>query len=326
MIGTALLFGGLAAALVGGYRQLALRRGWLDTPNARSSHRNSVPRGAGIAIVALIAVAAAILPTPAGLLWTLLPGLGIAAIGWWDDLRGLSARLRFAAYGGCAALALLALGLPPGWMGALWLAAGTLGLLWLINLYNFMDGINGIAACEALFLLAGCLALSPHSPQMTLLQPLLICSMAIIAGFLYWNFPVAQVFMGDVGSAFLGFLMGLFALWSQASGGPGWVVWAILGAVFVADTSYTLLIRMATGQRWYAAHRSHAYQKLTQRWGSHARVVAGVMAVNVAWLLPLAWLAHSGKLDGGIALSLAYLPLLIVCRAVNAGIPPKTEV
>lgn len=326
----ALLFAGASVLLVGAYRQLALRRRWLDIPNARSSHQTPVPRGAGIVIVLLTVVAAAV-DSPASAFFTaLLPGLGIAAIGWWDDLRGLPARLRLLAYGGCTLLALvLTMGIPPaadlaGWV---WLALGAAGLLWLVNLYNFMDGINGLATLEAIFVVAGGLALSPHSPDTPLLEPFTVSLLAILGGFLVWNFPRASVFMGDVCSAFLGFLLGLLALWSHIQGGAGLVAWGILGACFIADASYTLAVRMATGQRWYEAHRSHAYQKLTSRWqGSHVKPVGAFMGVNIAWLLPLAWAADSGQLNATMALVLAYLPLIAICYALKAGIPTGTRV
>jgi Fuc2NAc and GlcNAc transferase len=329
MMPLALLFLGTAALLVGAYRLVALRYGWLDTPNARSSHQTAVPRGAGIVIV-LLTVAAAAIGTPSSAFFTgLLPGLGIAAIGWWDDLRGLSARIRFLAYGGCSLLAVLLLqGMPnadlSGWV---WLALAAIGLLWLINLYNFMDGINGLAALEAVFVVAGGLSLSAYSPGKYGLEPFAIYIVAVLIGFLAWNFPRARVFMGDVGSAFLGFLLGSMALWSHAHGGPTLVVWSILGATFIADASYTLVVRMATGQRWYEAHRSHAYQKLSSRWhGSHVKPVAAFMGANLAWLLPVAWAAHSRQLDAPVALLLAYLPLLALCYALKAGIPVATKV
>lgn len=330
MIPHVLLFAGAAVLLVGAYRRVALWRGWLDIPNARSSHQGAVPRGAGVVIVLLTLVAAAVGATQPAFFAGLLPGLGVAAIGWWDDLRGLSARIRFAGYGVCSLLALLLLDggiVPASLSGWIWLALGGLGLLWLINLYNFMDGINGLATLEAIFILAAGLALSPHSPDVGELAPFQMYLLAVLSGFLVWNFPRARVFMGDVGSAFLGFLLGLVALWSHAQGGPALVVWGILGAAFIADTSYTLMVRMATGQRWFAAHRSHAYQKLTSRWhGSHARTVAVFMGVNIAWLLPIAWAAHNGYLAAVPALLAAYIPLLVICYALKAGIPVVTKV
>lgn len=324
-----LVFACLSVALVGGYRYLALRRGWLDAPNSRSSHQEVVPRGAGIVIVALAMAAAAAAPATTSVFFSsLLPGLGIAAAGWWDDLHGLSSRVRFVVYGTCSLLALAALHAFPltSGLGWLWLAAGTFGLLWLINLYNFMDGINGLAAFEALFVLGASLALSPHSPYAAALQTFSACMMAIVAGFALWNFPLARVFMGDVGSAFLGFLLGLLAFWSHSLAGPGPAVWAILGALFIADASYTLSIRIATGQRWYSAHRSHAYQKLSIRWASHGKAVAAMMGVNLAWLLPLAWAAQHRQLATETALLLAYAPLIALCYVLKAGIPAGTKV
>jgi Fuc2NAc and GlcNAc transferase len=328
MIPMALLFAAATALLVGAYSRLALRRGWLDIPNARSSHRQPVPRGAGIAIVLLTVVAARAGDVEPAFFIALAPGLGIAAIGWWDDLRGLPARLRFLTYGGCSLLALLlAAGLPAGWAGSVGLVFGALCLLWLINLYNFMDGINGIATLEAMFVLASGLMLGPHSPDAARLAGFETFMLAILAGFLGWNFPRARVFMGDVCSAFLGFLLGLVAFWSHRHGGPALVIWAILGGTFIVDTTYTLAVRMATGQRWHEAHRSHAYQKLTNRpGGSHVKTVVLTMGVNIAWLLPLAWATHAGKLDAALALPLAYGPLLVLCYALKAGVPPGTKV
>ena len=318
-----------ALVLVGAYRLLALRHGWLDIPNARSLHRQTVPRGAGVIIVLLVTVAAAA-QTSSVFFAALLPGLGIAAIGWWDDLRGLSARIRFLAYGSCALSTLLLIpggSAPAELVDWAWLAAGTIGLLWSINLYNFMDGINGIATLEAVFVVGAGLLLSANLPADSSLAPFSFCVLAILLGFLGWNFPRARVFMGDVGSAFLGFLLGIIALWSDRHGGPSLLVWAILGAAFIADTTYTLLVRLATGQRWYQAHRLHAFQKLTSRWGeSHVRATAAFMGVNIAWLLPLAWVAHHRLLGASIVILLAYLPLLAACYALKAGIPQGTEV
>lgn len=318
-----------AVVLVGAYRRLALRYHWLDIPNERSLHRQTVPRGAGAVIALLVGVAAAATTSPV-FFTALLPGLGLAVIGWWDDLRGLSARFRFLAYGGCAFAALLLL---PGGVGPtnlidwIWLVLGTIGLLWVINLYNFMDGINGIATLEAIFIVAGGVALSANLPGMPPLEAFNLCILAILVGFLGWNFPRARVFMGDVGSAFLGFLLGLIAIWSHRHGGPSLAVWSILGAAFVADSSYTLLVRLATGQRWYEAHRLHAFQKLTSRWHeSHVKTTAAFAGVNLAWLLPLAWLTHHQLLAAWLAILLAYLPLVAVCYVLKAGIPQVTRV
>ena len=325
VIAVALLFAALSTLFIGGYRYLAQRRGWLDAPNARSSHTQITPRGAGIIIVALTAAALLTEPPSRSLWLSLAPGLIIAAIGWWDDLRGLSAVARFGLYWLCALLAIFL------WPGAatspvVVLLICSLGLLWLINLYNFMDGINGLAAFEALFVLAASLLLSPLSPYTERLAGSIYCIIAILTGFLVWNFPLAKVFMGDVGSAFLGFLLGLLALWSTLLGGPKVTIWLILLGLFIVDATYTLAMRIITGQRWHEAHRTHAYQKLSQRLGSHAKTVASLMGVNIAWLLPLAWALQSERLAAPHALLLAYLPLTALCYVLKAGIPAGTGV
>jgi glycosyltransferase WbpL len=327
------LFAVLSVSFIGGYRYLAQRRGWVDTPNTRSSHTEITPRGAGIVIVVLCAAAVLLSKPPHSnpALWlSLAPGLIIAAIGWWDDLRGLAATPRFGLYWLCALLALYLWScnttLTVATTTWVMLFAGSVGLLWLINLYNFMDGINGVAAFEAVFVMAGSLLIAPASPFAAQLGPMLYCFIAVLAGFLIWNFPIARVFMGDVGSAFLGFLLGLLALWSHSLNGPGIAVWMILLGLFISDSSYTLIVRVVTGQRWHQAHRTHAYQKLAQRLNSHAKTVIVAMGVNIAWLLPMGWMLHSKLLQWPLALTLAYLPLMVTCYALKAGIPEDSGV
>lgn len=328
-LGTALL----SWALMGGYRRLALARGWVDKPNHRSSHSQATPRGAGIVFAALIGAGAM-----AGAWWGALPqalaaavcaGLGIAAVGWWDDLHGLSARRRFVAYWliALAALAFLAVESPGDIRSAttvLVLLGCSVALQWLINLYNFMDGINGIAALEAIFVI--CVMLWFGGIRVEGMSWLLWCSLAALCGFLLWNFPLARVFMGDAGSAFLGFLLGLMMLWSAVEDGSEILVWLILLGVFVVDSTYTLAVRIATGQAWYQGHRLHAYQILTRRLGSHARVVMLVLLINSLWLLPWAWAAHVQWVARPCALALAYLPLIALCCVLGAGNVARSRV
>lgn len=329
---TLLGYAALSALLVGLYRWLALRYRWLDTPNQRSSHTIVTPRGAGL-IFALLIVGAAIwqLHSQRTLLLPLLTGLAVAAVGWLDDLRGVSARARFATYFAAAAVSVaLMLSDRSDVAPALLTVGGLLAaiaLVWLINLYNFMDGINGIAACEALFVLLASSLLARATPYADAFLPLHLCSAAAIAGFLLWNFPVGRVFMGDAGSAFLGFFLGALALWSALQQGPALSVWLILLGAFIVDTSYTLLVRIATGQTWYAAHRLHAYQRLTDRLsGRHSHTVAIVMAINLCWLLPMAWLVQCKQLHAVAGLALAYAPLIGACHRLRAGIPARAGV
>lgn len=327
----------LSALLVGLYRWLALRYRWLDTPNQRSSHVAITPRGAGVIFALLIiGVAAVLLRSQSAFFYPLLAGLAVASVGWWDDRRGASARARFALYavGAAAAVALIfahrTAVLPRGFAIAVPLVYGamaTLGLLWLINLYNFMDGINGIAATEALFVLLAIGVFANGTPYAQTFASVHLFSAAAISGFLLWNFPAGKVFMGDAGSAFLGFFLGALMLWSALMQGPPLAVWLILLGVFIVDSGYTLLVRIATGQPWYAAHRLHAYQLLTTRLrDSHARTVGVLMAVNLCWLWPMAWLVQSQRVHALWGLGLAYLPLIAACYRLKAGIPARGRV
>lgn len=305
--------------LVGLYRRLAISRHWFDIPNHRSSHAAVTPRGAGI-VFALLSVLAACYLLPAFRVGAAM-GLAVAAIGWLDDLRGLPARYRFIAYAAAIGIFLLsglpAAALPGGLAGALTGVLAGLLLLWLLNLFNFMDGINGIAGTEAVFVLLGALLLAPGAAEGY--RQLLGCTAAAVAGFLVWNFPRGRVFMGDAGSVFLGFWLGALAAWSVAAGDLVIWVWLLLPGVFVVDASYTLAVRLVTGQRWHQPHRSHAYQYLARRWGGHGRVVVLVLAINLLWLLPLAWLAQLALLPGPLALVTGYLPLLLGCYTLRAG-------
>lgn len=322
----------LTALLIGIYRRGATRFGWIDKPNSRSSHSIPTPRGAGIVVALLIGVGI--------LLWlrdadtsirnSLLACLGIAAIGWADDIRSLSAKRRLLLYALVVVVALIAapplLSAADSYQRALLLLAMLLGLLWLINLYNFMDGINGIAGFEALFVLIAVLMLSDGSDYGARFANLLLGSACVIGGFLLWNFPGGKVFLGDSGSAFLGVFIGLLMLWSQLLDGPSIAVWLILLGVFVVDASYTLLVRFSTGQAWHEGHRLHAYQILNSRWRSHGRTLGAVMAMNIFWLLPWAYMLQHSIVAPPYAIGIAFLPVALICRGLKAGIPRSTRV
>lgn len=316
LLAVALLTVLASAALVRLLIGYAHAQGVLDVPNARSSHSRPTARGGGLAIVACVLLAAALLgwrgQLPVTLAGVLLAGGGaIALLGWLDDRQGLGVRLRLLVHlVACgAALGLLA---PAQWA---WPAvlAGTLALAWLLNLYNFMDGIDGLAGVEAvtvaigaggLLLLAG--ATPPAGPGLLLLA---VVTAAAAAGFLAWNWPPAAIFLGDAGSGFLGYLFGVLALASLAAGVSPWA-WPILLGVFIVDATATLLRRLLAGERVQQAHRSHAYQRLARRLGGHRPVTLAVAAINLGWLLPLALAAQLRPALGLPLLLLAWLPLL----------------
>jgi Fuc2NAc and GlcNAc transferase len=314
-------------------RRYALSRAMLDVPNARSSHRVPTPRGGGVAFVAVF-----LLGLP--LLWSLdlvrprtalalaLGGSLVAVVGFIDDRRSLSSRVRFGCHLLAAALALSVLG---GWpvlelgtrsinWGALGYVFGVLAIAWSINLYNFMDGIDGLAISQAVFMALGT-ALIVHLAGGASYPALLLA--AACGGFLLLNWPPAKIFMGDAGSGFLGFAFALLALRSTLAQQTTIWPWLILYAVFVVDASYTLIRRMLSGQRWTEAHRSHAYQHAAQRLGAHRPVSCAVIAINLLWLLPLACAARQWPELGPWLCLLAWLPLLALAVYWRAGIPQQ---
>ena len=326
-------YSALSFLLIGLYRWLALRYRWLDHPNQRSSHRVMTPRGAGIIFAILIIAAALFANHQRIFLPPLLIGIAIALIGWWDDIRSTSPQWRFLLYFALAGAAVALIfakseTLPSNlFLTPICGLFITLALTWLINLYNFMDGINGLAALQAIFVLLGINILSHGTPYGEIFSQLHFFSCAALIGFLFWNLPLGKVFMGDAGSAFLGFFLGTLILLSFELSGPGPAIWLILLAVFITDTGYTLLVRFATGQKWYEGHRLHAYQQLTGYvYGSHSRTTIILMIVNLCWLFPLAWLVQTNALKQLPGLILAYLPLLVACHRLKAGIPRSREV
>jgi Fuc2NAc and GlcNAc transferase len=324
---------GLSLFMTGALRRYALARSLMDIPNARSSHTVPTPRGGGVAIVLAFLLALPVLATAGvlswGVAWSLLGvGAGVAVIGFLDDHGHIPARWRLLGHFASAIWALFWLGgLPPlrlfdmsfdlGWLGHV-LAA--VYLVWLLNLYNFMDGIDGIASVEALCTCLGGALLYGLSGNAELVWTPLLLAGAVL-GFLYWNFPPARIFMGDAGSGFLGVVLGVLSL--QAA----WVEpdllwsWLILLGVFVMDATWTLLRRLLRGERVYEAHRSHAYQYASRQLGRHYPVTMAVAGVNLFWLLPIALWVGLGGLDGVVGIVLAYLPLAGLAVKFNAGRP-----
>ena len=323
----------LTLILTGVLRHYALKRSLMDIPNERSSHSLPTPRGGGVSVVVvflllLILLGLEDMVMPPVLLALLGGGTLVALIGILDDLGHVSARWRLLSHFLGAGWALYWLGgLPPLQMFGATLELGWLGyfiatfyLVWLLNLYNFMDGIDGIASIEAITVSAGAaFAISLHNvPQIQWIIPLLLA--AIVVGFLFWNFPVAKIFMGDGCSGFLGLMLGLLSF--QAA----WVlpqmfwVWIILLGVFIVDATLTLIGRILNKERIYEAHRSHAYQIAARRFNSHKVVSITVGLINLIWLIPIACLVSVERIDGVFGVFLAYIPLAILTLYFKIGI------
>jgi Fuc2NAc and GlcNAc transferase len=288
--------------LTGVVRRRMLARGRLDVPNERSSHVVPTPRGGGLSIAAVVF---------GGLLWGTLAGwvsfdvgvallgggLMVGAIGWADDCYDLTYRPRLAVHFAAALWTLYWLGgfprLDVG-AGALtlgvagWVVAA-LGIVWAVNFYNFMDGIDGIAGGEAVVtgMGGGLLLLAAGAPDLAGLSFLIA---AASAGFLLWNWAPARIFMGDVGSGVLGYLFAALAVASENRGAVPMLVWVLLLGVFVVDATVTLVRRALDRERVFDAHKKHAYQRAVQAGWSHTRVSTLVMLLGVG-LAALGYLA-----------------------------------
>lgn len=320
--------------LVGLARHVARRSGLVDIPNARSSHMAPTPRGGGIAIV-VVAVAAALInlilhqdrtARSCAMVWIFAGGL-IAVAGGMDDIRGLSVRSRIIAHFAAAAFLLAVCGgLPPlpvpdgqidlGVVG--WILGGA-AIVWSINLFNFMDGIDGLAAAQAIFVFGSAVSLLAYSGALANSDLPLVAIAAASAGFLVWNIPPAKIFMGDVGSSFLGFAVAAGAILTAGRGRISLWTWLVLNGSFLADATTTLVTRLLSGQRGYEAHRSHAYQRLARKWKSHLAVVEVYAAINLAWCLP--WAVATVRFPSvGPYITIAVLvPLGLLAVVVGAG-------
>ena len=289
----------LSCFLTSSVRRYAVTREIFDIPNHRSSHTVPTPRGGGLGFVVsflcsipfLYQFGFVALSTAVALIGS---GVGIAILGFLDDHGHVSAFWRFLGHLTMGAFALYWLGGMPSLSFFSWtlhegILASILGLfylVWFLNLYNFMDGLDGLAASETLFVcLAGAFLYGLHGNYEFVSLPLALAT--AVAGFLYWNLPPARIFMGDVG-------------------------------VFVVDATITLFTRTYMGERIFEAHRTHAYQHEALRNG-HKIVVLAVGWINVFWLLPMATLVAMGFVRGFFGLLIAYTPLFVLAFMLRAG-------
>jgi Fuc2NAc and GlcNAc transferase len=310
----------------------ALKTNRLDIPNERSSHTSPTPRGAGLAVVIAFLLGLVALSIDNSIsddffLTIALPGLIVAIIGLLDDRGHLtSAKWRLLGHFACALLAVwLVGGLPELPLANSTIDFGLAGdiaavvyLVWTLNLFNFMDGIDLITGVQTVTTSAGVAILLLISTESDLWKVFVVLT-ASIMGFLFFNLPPAKIFLGDVGSGFIGFTTAVISL-IVAKDEP-LVAWAmiILLGVFVTDATITLLRRLMSRERVYVAHRTHAYQHLSKKLNHHLPVSLGVGAINLLFLLPIAWLVAESKIIPIFGLLIAYTPLAIVAALLNAG-------
>ena len=297
----------------------AQRWGLVDIPNDRSSHTVATPHGGGIAIAVTwftgITYLFVVDQIEADLFYALMVGVVIALVSYLDDLYELNPKVRFFVQLFSALLGLWFL----GGLNVLDFGLFTIenqiitntiavvAIIWFINLYNFLDGIDGYAGSEAIFLgVAGYLLFG---------DSLFLVLVASVLGFLVWNWHKAKIFMGDVGSTLLGYNIAIFAIYYQNEG-TSILVWLILFGIFWFDATLTLYRRYRNKEQLSEAHKKHAYQRLTQSGWSHSRVVIYAIAVNVA-LFIFAWLAMENPSLELILFGFSVIFLYAVIRFVD---------
>lgn len=290
----------ISGAFTFGMARLAHRWGWLDVPVWRSAHALPVPTGGGIVIVlttlGALGVAGLIDVLGAPILWAVLL---IAALGLWDDCRPIKAEYRFIAQWVLGAWVLQSVGgVHPVWLdGAVhslpWIWGLELltltALVWFINVVNFMDGIDGLVASEILFIAVSAMVLAMWAGDREMVWIWAILAGALL-GFLSQNWAPAKIFMGDVGSAYLGLLVAALFLQMWRSGTATLPMLLVLVAPFLTDATLTLARRAARKERLFEGHRLHGYQWLARRWQSHAAVTLSFLAYNGIVIGPAVWI------------------------------------
>jgi Fuc2NAc and GlcNAc transferase len=283
-----LLAFGASFILTWGVRKWTIKKAILDIPNDRSSHTVPTPRGGGIAIAVVWFISLVIFKLTdridTSFFYALLSGLPLSLAGFFDDVLHLKAKTRFAVQFVCAGLSLFFLGglysvdfgffsFQNGWLLT---PLAFIAIIWLTNLFNFLDGIDGYISTEVIFI---GLAVS------ILFHDVLALLLAVtVLGFLLWNWQKAKIFMGDVGSTLLGFTIAVFALHYQNTGTSSIIIWVMLTSLFWMDATVTLWRRYRNKEKLNQAHRKHAYQRIVQAGFSHQKTVLCGIIINVVGL------------------------------------------
>lgn len=277
-------------------RKYAIQNTIMDMPNHRSSHKIPTPRGGGLIIVifslcGFFYLAFSSYLTVKESLAIIIPLLLVSGLAWQDDKKNISTVVRAGCYFLAASCLVFFMEINIEIIH-LWLMNFILvvGIVWMINLNNFMDGIDGIAGAEALTAMLFAIIIFYQLQDFSLLLISMVIASSVL-GFLIHNWPPAKIFMGDVGSCSLGLIFCVIAFLAYKKHDVSLILWLILLSVFIVDTTLTLMKRILTNQKWYAAHKQHAYQILIQIGYSHKQVTLGVMGINMLIILPLAYLA-----------------------------------
>lgn len=313
------------------FMPLARRLNMLDIPNERSSHTVTKYRGGGLVFSVVWFVTLAYLRVEGALpvsIWLALfvPGFLVAFTGFIDDLVSLSSKLRFGIYL-LASLVLMVASFWGGKQACYWLILEAvvfiLATTWSINLFNFMDGTDGIASTQMLAILILAMAAFTHVGAIGVAYSAASLFVAILV-FLFFNWPPAKLFMGDVGSATLGVVVAAYALIGFAEYHISLIPWLIVYCLFWFDATVTLIRRLKAGHPWSQAHKFHAYQRLHQSGLSHAGVLYWAILLY-ALLEALALLALFYPVYQWLLLAVALLLLITAYVIVEKRKPLKVE-
>lgn len=308
-------------------RRHCLKLDVLVIPGHRDMHHTPTPRGGGLSFVIIFLIVVIFSDFIADNISLALLGSGIlvAVVGYYDDKSHIAPKWRLLSHfiaafwalfylGGIPEFYFLGFNIDTGWFG---FVIAAFILVWLLNLFNFMDGIDGIAASEAIFVSCG----GAYFAWFNGAEGLAYISLTLAAatmGFLFLNWYPAKIFMGDVGSCFLGMMLGVIAFANINEGSSVWI-WFIMLATFLVDSGITLLRRIINRDKFYEAHRSHAYQHVARKWG-HEKVTIMIMIINFFWLFPLAIFAQLKPDLDFILMVIAYIPLILIALKFRAGL------
>jgi len=307
------------------YRKIAVKFDIVARRNFRTLHKTDVPKGSGI-VFSLVYI------TLVFILWTqglvsnelsiaiCLGGFAATIFGFIDDVIDVPAIIKLIVQISLCSFIVLSFGESPLLLSTTHapIKTGVLGmivsvgiLVWLINLYNFMDGVDGMAASGAVFIcgtISSVLFFASGNIELGLIVALLASS---CSGFLIFNWPPASIFMGDAGSVFIGYVFGVLIMYTMLQGDISIWTWITVFGYFGIDTTTTLVLRIIHVKKWYGAHRSHAYQNLARIWDSHSKVLAVVICYHLLWVLPLTILSISYAQYQEIICLLATFPVII---------------
>jgi Fuc2NAc and GlcNAc transferase len=312
----------LCYGLTGIYRIIALKKNILDIPISRSMHVLPTPRGGGIGFVITIVICTILYSKKyiisSNFLNVILQTcLGVSILGLIDDKYNLSAKLRLIIQFLLGGLILL------NYPFVIFQYTDYLifqimivmlfifSYLWVVNLYNFMDGINGLATLEAISV---CLCMLINYYLIDYYQDFNFILIVIFSlmGFLIWNFPKAKIFMGDAGSYFLGSIIFILSIVSLNKNVTFFFSWIIIFAVFFVDATSTLIRRLLNKENLFQAHKKHIYQIVSMKYNSHVKASLSIILINFLWLFPISYLVMSNKINVVYGLILAYFPLLAI--------------